>query len=150
MKRSFLFTGLACLVLFISLVSFSPTGGDLVKDILENTNDFRKSRDLPALVMRDDLNAIAQKHSADMAGGRVAFGHDGFNQRQQQAKAKLKSLRAFAENVAYGVDSGEEVVKLWKNSPGHRRNMLGNYKYIGIGAATDSRGRIYYTQVFAD
>jgi uncharacterized protein YkwD len=51
--------------------------------------------------------------------------------------------------VAYGPTSGKEVVKQWKGSPGHRRNMLGKYKYIGIGIATDRRGHIYYTQVFA-
>jgi uncharacterized protein YkwD len=40
------------------------------------------------------------------------------------------------------------VVGLWKNSPGHRRNMLGNFKYIGIGIARDRQGRIFYTEVF--
>lgn len=148
MKRNFLLTGLLCVSLFLSLVSFRQTG--LVEDVLEETNDFREKQDLPDLVMRDDLNAIAQKHSADMASGRVSFGHDGFEGRQKEAAAKLKTIRAFAENVAYGVSTGKEVVKLWKNSPGHRRNMLGNYKYIGIGTATDSRGRVYYTQIFAN
>ncbi|MET0394988.1 MAG: CAP domain-containing protein [Chitinophagaceae bacterium] len=150
MKRGFFLTGLLCFILFIGLVSFGQSGSGLVKDILEETNDFRKKQDKPALEMRDDLNAIAQKHSANMAAGRVAFGHDGFESRQKEAAAKLKAIRAFAENVAYGATSGKEVVKLWKNSAGHRRNMLGNYKYIGIGAATDASGRIYYTQVFAN
>lgn len=150
MKRSFLLTAFACLSLFVTLVSFQSGGDDVVQEILEETNDFRKSNDCPALIMRDDLNAIAQKHSADMASGRVGFGHDGFDRRQQQVKASLKTLRAFAENVAYGARSGKEVVEMWKNSSGHRRNMLGNYRYIGIGVATDYRGRIYYTQVFAN
>lgn len=150
MKPRFLLTCIACLTLFVSLVSFLPAGNDLVEDILEETNEFREAKNLPALTMREDLNAIAQKHSAGMAAGRVAFGHDGFEDRQKEAAAKLKTIRAFAENVAYGVTTGKEVVKLWKNSPGHRKNMLGNYKYIGIGTATDARGRIYYTQIFAD
>lgn len=151
MKRRFFLVSIACMAFFVSLVSFSRAGGgDIITDILNYTNSFRASRGMPELINREDLNAIAQKHSADMAAGRVSFGHDGFEQRQQQAKAKLTTIRAFAENVAYGAKSGEEVVTLWKNSAGHRRNMLGKYKYVGIGTATDSRGLIYYTQIFAD
>lgn len=151
MKRNFLLITLVCLTLFVILGSFLPhRQKGLVEDVLSYTNDFRKTKGLPALEIRDDLNTIARGHSADMASGRVGFGHSGFEQRQQAAKSKIKTLHAFAENVAYGARSGEEVVSLWKNSTGHRRNMLGNYKYIGIGTATDSRGRIFYTQVFAN
>jgi uncharacterized protein YkwD len=102
------------------------------------------------LIRRDDLNAIAQKHSENMARGRVGFGHSGFNERFNQASKMIKGFKAFAENVAYGPRSGKEAVVMWKNSPEHRRNMLGRYRYIGIGAAKDRRGVIYYTQVFAN
>lgn len=95
------------------------------------------------------LNTIARKHSEDMAGGRVGFGHEGFGKRNAMANRVIKHMHDFAENVAYGPTTGTAVVNLWKNSPGHRRNMLGHYKYIGIGVAKDRQGRIYYTQVFA-
>jgi uncharacterized protein YkwD len=101
------------------------------------------------LIMRNDLNKIATRHSEDMAKGRVAFGHAGFYKRDAMAKKDIKQLSGFAENVAYGPTSGKQVVSMWKNSPGHRRNMLGRFKYIGIGIAKDKHGRIYYTQVFA-
>ena len=149
MKRTFLFATLTCLTIFVSLTSFSPaTEANLVDDILSQTNKFRRSKGLPALIIREELNAIAQKHSADMARGRVGFGHGGFKKRNALAKKKIKPLYSFAENVAYGATSGKEVVTMWKNSSGHRRNMLGRYKYIGIGIAKDRRGRIFYTQVF--
>jgi len=148
MKRTYLLTTL-CFVLFVSLVSFIPVNeAKLVDDVLSQTNKFRRSKGLPALVINEDLNAIAQKHSNNMAKGRVGFGHGGFSQREAQAKRKISSLYSFAENVAYGPETGKEVVTMWKNSSGHRRNMLGRYKYIGIGIAKDRRGRIYYTQVF--
>lgn len=150
MKRTFLFTVLACLVIFTSLISFSPVSDiHLVNDVLSQTNKFRRSKGLPVLVINEDLNAIAQKHSANMAKGRVRFGHGGFSQREAQAKRKISPLHSFAENVAYGPTTGKQVVAMWKNSSGHRRNMLGQYRYIGIGIAKDRRGRIYYTQVFA-
>ena len=84
-----------------------------------------------------------------MARGAVGFGHEGFGHRNNMANKIIKHMHGFAENVAYGPTTGKAVVDLWKNSPGHRRNMLGPYKYIGIGIAKDGQGRIYYTQVFA-
>jgi uncharacterized protein YkwD len=151
MKRNFLFTTLTSLTLFISLISFSPSRpAGLTQDILTNTNQFRKSKGLDALIMRDDLNKLAQKHSEEMANGSVGFGHSGFNQRYNQASKMIKGFRQFAENVAYGANSGKEVVEMWEHSSGHRRNMLGNYKYIGIGTAKNRRGIIYYTQVFVN
>lgn len=138
-------------LLFIStLLSFSPAPQGSLQDVLSYTNKFRKSRGLDALIMRDDLNAIAQQHSENMASGKTGFGHDGFNKRQQQAKQLIKGADSFAENVAYGASNGKEAVDGWKKSPGHRRNMLGSYRYIGIGIAADRQGRLYYTQLFVN
>ena len=120
----------------------------LNEEVLKYTNQFRKSKGLTALVMRDDLNAIARRHSEDMAKGRCSFGHSGYNQRELQAQKTIKPFYGMAENVAYGATTGKEVVSLWKSSPGHRKNMLGDYKYIGIGTARDGRGEIYYTEIF--
>ena len=102
------------------------------------------------LTMNEGLNAIAKKHSEDMAKGKVGFGHGGFNKRFDLARKKVQGVTTFAENVAYGVETGKEVVDMWKKSSGHRKNMLGHFKYIGIGTAKDRNGRIYYTQVFAN
>lgn len=139
------------LVLGMGWLSFAglPAAG-LDDDILAATNQFRKSRGKAVLQMRDDLNAIARKHSENMAAGRVAFGHGGFASREAAAHRKIPGSTAFAENVAYGATSGREVVKDWKDSPGHRRNMLGTFKYIGIGTAKDKNGRLYYTQLFVN
>ncbi len=149
MKRNFLSAAFICLSLFVSLISFSPDNNtSLVTDVLSQTNQFRKSEGLQELIMVPELNAIAQKHSSDMASGHVGFGHSGFGKRNAKANKEIKGLHSFAENVAYGATSAKEVVTLWKNSAGHRRNMLGRYKYIGIGTAKDRKGRIYYTEVF--
>ena len=120
----------------------------LNEDVFKYTNQFRRSKGLPALVMRDDLNAIARRHSEDMARGRRSFGHGGYNQRESEIQKIIKPFYGMAENVAYGARSGKEVVSQWKNSSLHRRNMLGDYKFIGIGTARDRRGVIYYTQIF--
>ena len=136
----------------ISLFSFTaekPSSIGLTEDVLKYTNQFRRSRGLKALEMRDDLNTIARKHSEDMAGGRCAFGHDGYNLRVSKVKKIIKSCDGYVgENVAYGARNGKEAFDIWKNSSGHRKNMLGDYKYIGIGTASSRKGIIYYTQIF--
>ena len=142
-----------CLIFsIITLLLFSsaiPVKDDLVEEILKYTNQFRKSKGLPALEMKKELNTIARNHSEDMASGRKSFGHGGYSQRELQVKKIIKPYSGMAENVAYGARNGKEAVEIWKNSSGHKKNMLGNYKYIGIGTARNRQGIIYYTQIFA-
>ena len=135
---------IACLFVFTS--SISPANG-LAEDLLKFTNDYRKSKKLSTLEMRADLNAIARSHSEDMAKGRRSFGHGGYDQRVQKIKKTFKNCHV-AENVAYGASTAKEAFTLWKNSIDHRKNMLGNYKYVGIGTARNKRGVIYYTEIF--
>ena len=136
------------IISFLFFTSAIPIKYGLTEDVLKYTNEFRKSKGLPALVMRKDLNEIARRHSEDMANGRRSFGHGGYNQREMQVKKIIKPYTAMGENVAYGARNGKEAFNIWKNSSGHRKNMLGNYKYIGIGTARNRRGVIYYTQIF--
>lgn len=143
--------GLRIVPLAIFLLVFSsfvaPGTHSLDNEVLAFTNKFRKSHNKPPLTLRDDLSEIARKHSQDMANGRKSFGHDGFKQRSTQVKRLFQSC-TLAENVAYGATSGKEVVDQWISSSPHRKNLLGDYNYIGIGIASDRRGRIYYTQIF--
>ena len=145
LRSSYFNFSIACFLLLSVSTAFS---GGLNDDVLKYTNQFRKSKRLPALEMREDLNAIARKHSENMAKGKCGFGHAGYHQRELQVQKVIKIEYGMAENVAYGAATGKDVVSMWKGSPGHRKNMLGNYKYIGIGTARDRRGAIYYTEIF--
>lgn len=146
MTRTFFF--LSFFLLLFS--SFSLSAQSIREDVLKYTNELRRSKGLPTLEMKDGLNRLAQEHSSNMAKGKTSFGHDGFMQRQQEAHKFFSTINAFAENVAYGAKTGKEVVKGWQRSPGHRRNMLGKYRYIGIGVARNKKGTLYYTQVFVN
>jgi uncharacterized protein YkwD len=141
---------LPAIISVLFLLSFGPgPKGSLREDVLKYTNEFRKLNNLPRLEINQDMNAIAQKHSQDMAAGKVGFGHDGFARRTEDIKKKLKYCGSFAENVAFGVSTGKDAVELWQHSAGHRKNMLGDFKYIGIGIATGKNGQTYFTQIFA-
>jgi len=134
--------------LFVFSAAVSPTN-QLANDVLKYTNEYRRSKGLKELIMKDDLNSLARKHSEEMASGRLSFGHSGYDQRVTKVK-KVYGTTIMAENVAYGARDAKEVFSLWKKSTGHRKNMLGNYKYIGIGTAKTKRGVIYYTEIFVN
>jgi uncharacterized protein YkwD len=153
LNASFYFTRvvhiLFLLTPFLLFTSFKPAPEGLDADVLRYTNQFRKAHGLNSLSMRSDLNEIARKHSENMAKGKCSFGHSGFDQRYSKVKKIFQTCTA-AENVAYGAYTGKEAVEQWKNSSPHRRNLLGKFHYIGIGTARDTRGRIYYTQIFVN
>lgn len=118
------------------------------RDILKYVNEHRHSMGLLALQPLDAATGQAEKHSRDMATGRSAFGHDGFEQRVQAIKKSFGWISASAENVAYGNLTAKEVVKGWLNSPGHKKNIEGNYLQTGIGVYRDRKGVTYFTQIF--
>ena len=60
-------------------------------------------------------------------------------------RAGLCGTSANAENIAKGQQSAESVMNSWKNSSGHNKNMLGNYKRIGI-----CRKGPYWGQMFGN
>ncbi|MVT08701.1 CAP domain-containing protein [Chitinophaga tropicalis] len=119
----------------------------LVKDILYYTNQFRAKHGLAPLKLESYCCMLAAKHSKNMATGRTGFGHEDMEIRMDAASMKLGGVKAAAENVAYGTLDAKGVVDGWIKSPGHRKNMLGDYNLIGIGTA--DKGRItFFTQFF--
>ncbi|WP_373898050.1 SafA/ExsA family spore coat assembly protein [Haloimpatiens sp. FM7315] len=56
---------------------------------------------------------------------------------------------AAGENIAYGQPTAKDVMNTWMNSKGHRGNILSPaYTEIGVGAAKNSSGVYYWTQMF--
>ncbi len=146
--RTGLLATLCSLMLFFT--SHAQAKGDNMEaDILYYTNKFRASKGLKPLAMNEVLAGEAQAHSRNMARKKTPFGHKGFDKRTQRARQALGWGSAFAENVAYGHLDAEAVVDLWINSPGHRKNLLGKYQYIGIGIAGAKDGSLYFTQLFS-
>ncbi|RPD43208.1 CAP domain-containing protein [Chitinophaga barathri] len=118
------------------------------EDILFYVNKFRRTKGLKPLEISNVISIEARDHSKSMATGRRNFGHDGFESRVDDISKKLGTVRAAAENVAYGNLSAEAVVDGWIKSPGHRKNMLGDFNLIGIGTARGKGNIVYFTQIF--
>lgn len=130
-------------------VTSASTAPKLEEDILVLINKHRKSKGLAPLSGNMVIQMEARRHSMAMATNRIAFGHDGFNIRSKIVTSKVPGTNAVAENVAYGSNTAKEVVDGWLNSPGHKKNIEGNYKLTGIGVVRGQDSRLYFTQIFA-
>lgn len=120
----------------------------MTRDILYHVNEYRKKKGLGVLKMISVADEQAALHSKNMALKKTAFGHNGFEERIQLISKATGNISAAAENVAYGKLSAEEVVKGWINSPGHKKNIEGNFTLTGIGVYEDETGVIFFTQLF--
>jgi uncharacterized protein YkwD len=127
---------------------FEPAPNNIEEEILVLINKYRHSKGLTSLKMNDVILDVARKHSSDMADSKVAFGHDGFNNRIKSLNEKLYKMQAAGENVASGQTSAEEVVDGWIKSPHHKANIEGNFTETGIGVVANKKGVLYYTQIF--
>jgi uncharacterized protein YkwD len=136
-------------MLFTSHSLYSANYADAMEsEILQYVNDDRSKHDLPPLLMNTMESSLASKHSHDMASGKVKFGHDGFNARAKSIQKSLGSTEV-GENVASGRMTAREVVDGWLNSPGHKKNIEGNFTLTGIGYARNKKGDIFFTQIFS-
>merc|ERR1712176_573105 len=118
------------------------------KEALKLTNEFRKQNGLEPCKWHQSLCDIGKVHSKNMSDGKVPFGHHGFNDRVKQYPFRAMSA---AENVAMsnGLRNVAKVaVDGWIDSPGHRKNLLSNNNYCGIGVYRGYNGAYYLTQLF--
>ena len=125
-----------------------PVSSPKSADILRYVNEHRRSIGLKPLQANSYISSVALGHSKDMLTHKMPFGHDGFDQRIDLIRKHLGPLHVAAENVAEGPMSAREVVDGWLHSPGHRRNIEGDFRLTGIGVATAANGNVYFTQIF--
>ena len=117
-------------------------------DILLLVNKYRAKKHLKPLAINPIITTAAEKHSHNMATGKVEFGHEGFDERMAQIGKQVKPALAWAENVLMGSRTANEAVAQWLNSEGHRHNIEGDYNLTGIGIVKSKSGELYFTQIF--
>jgi len=117
-------------------------------DIINGVNEYRKSKGLPPLHLLAIAATEAAQHSSNMASKKTAFGHGGFNLRALAIANELHGTSATGENIAFGKMTSRQVIDAWLKSPNHKANIEGAFNYTGVGVAKDSRGVVYYTQIF--
>lgn len=118
----------------------------MAQKAFEYTNQFRMQRGLAPVTWHQAVADAAYGHSVNMGLKKVPFGHTGFKER-----AKLFPYRCVAENV-YKCNMRGDTAKLavdsWIASPGHLKNLVGDYTHCGIGVYQNADGYWYFTQMF--
>jgi uncharacterized protein YkwD len=115
--------------------------------VVAATNAEREDAGCGPVTLDSRLSAAAQGHASDMAANDY-FSHtdqDGGDSSDRMHDAGFSGSRT-GENIAYGQETGAEVVATWMDSSGHRHNIL-NCDYDRIGVGYDPRGD-YWVQDF--
>jgi uncharacterized protein YkwD len=105
----------------------------------------------PPVRLSGTLNDVALGHAADMAR------HDYFEHDDLTGHTPADRVRAVGyheklvgENIAYGPESADEVVKGWLDSPGHCENIMDpRFAEMGIASSPGqvSRRGLYWVQL---
>jgi uncharacterized protein YkwD len=126
------------------------------REIFRRVNELRAKEGKPLFKYSSKLGFVSRDWSSDQAR-RGAIGHDGFpGNRNAKYTSEFPGSRSRirAENVAMAgggpaAAAASTLFQMWADSPGHRRNMLGNFGALGIGIAQGERGW-YGTQLFGE
>lgn len=136
--------------------SGSSYSGDsvFVRELLDLTNELRAEAGLAPLSWSDTLAECAAARAEELPqvsneqnaahqrpNGQPWYTVNGYNENNSPL---------YAENIAYGQLSAQEVFEAWKNSTGHYNNMM-NPDYRTFGAAlyyTDSGYEYYWIEEF--
>ena len=161
------------LAFIIGLISFTPLlnlyaattftgcGGELVTatnaqaeaQVVELVNAERAKVGLPPYKAVVELANAARYHSADMAADRYrdhyTYDRDATDTLvkvciwTERVKKYYPDYDLFTENVGNGTASPQTIMDAWMASTGHKANILGNFREIGVGYAN-----LYWTQDF--
>jgi len=125
-----------------SLADRDYTGTNLdpnfARDII---NQYRAEHGLKPVKLNTELTAAAKLHSKDLAKwDRIShYGSDGSNPWDRVKRSGFKA-RLAAENVGTGQIDFAEVMKGWKDSPGHNKNLLlADAEYMGIALVNEPK-----------
>jgi uncharacterized protein YkwD len=124
--------------------------------VLAEMNRFRANHGLKPLRMAGGVRLVARERSRSMKNEQY-FAHSSPAGVDAGDLLRRRSVQNhfWGENIGLtkyvGLDDGPRaMVDWWKDSPGHRWNMLyKGYNYAGIGIAKDG-AQTYYTIVFAN
>ncbi|WP_409461981.1 CAP domain-containing protein [Amycolatopsis sp. GA6-003] len=118
----------------------------LAGQVIALVNDERDKAGCDPVTEEAHLDQAAQGHSDDMSQ-RGYFSHD---TPEGESFADRITAAGYpkpgAENIAKGATSADQVMRMWMNSSGHRKNILNcSLTKLGVGVAKDGW---YWTQDF--
>lgn len=127
----------ALVVMTVGLAVPAQAGAE--GSFLSKINSSRAAAGLPALSMSSELVPDARAHSAEMMAAGNIF-------HSSNLAGVASGWEALAENVGAG-PSVSSIHTAFMNSAGHRRNILGDFNYVGVGVQ-EANGQIWVTVIF--
>jgi uncharacterized protein YkwD len=112
---------------------------------------FRRNNGLGPVVVDKELMRLAREHAREMAA-RNEMGHNVGRRFEDRIANSTVRARAVAENVGAGYHTLAEAFSGWRDSPGHRANMLNpEVTRIGIAAAyaPGSKYKVFWALILA-
>jgi hypothetical protein len=122
-------------VAFAQDSGYSPDGEEWA--FVELLNAYRGELGLAPVTLNSELGAAAEYHSVDMAMNNY-FDHYLFDGTDAGTNIQNFGYTGFpyAENIAAGMETAQEVLTGWQNSPDHNATMTNpQYTEVGIGRA---------------
>ncbi len=123
------------------------------QQIVQLTNNLRKSEKRSDLTTNDELQKTAQKFAEFMANNNE-YGHEADGRTHlERAQAEGYEPCLILENIAYSYSTKKYSVKSlaseffegWKKSPHHYQNMMDpDITEMGVGLARSQTGGVYY------
>ncbi len=111
-------------------------------EFLDLLNAERTAAGLNELYVHDDLLDDARSHSQVMLDG-------DFLHHNPDLASVTEGWWRLGENVGVGPDA-PVLHEAFMNSEGHRRNIMGEWDYVGIGVQVESEYKIWVTVVFME
>jgi hypothetical protein len=135
-KISIVFVALIVMTIGLALPAQAGSEGSFLSKI----NASRAASGLAPVSVHSDLVPDARAHSAQMmAAGEIYH--------TSPLSAVASGWEALAENVGAG-PSVDSLHAAFMASSGHRRNILGDYNYVGIGVSQSDSGQLWVTVIF--
>lgn len=119
----------------------------IARAVVDRTNAFRAEHGKAPLAWNDRAASIAKAHAEAMADGRAPFSHDGSQGRFAALPPHVSAGENLFQLAGPTVSPAAKAVEGWKESPGHRKNLLGGFTSVGVGVAQRPGGRVYMTQI---
>ncbi len=124
-----------------------PSNDERIQEVVNIINRERSSRGLKNVSANDKLMKAASIRAAELEKNFAHQRPDGSDFYTVLGEINY-NYQMCGENIAWGQETASEVMQDWMNSDGHRANILGDYKEVGIGLYKDADGNLFWVQIF--
>jgi uncharacterized protein YkwD len=132
-----------CFLIAIMLAAAPATA----EDISGMISQYRREHGLPAVKVDPKLTAVAERQAQAMArSGIMDHDVDG----SFASRISGTNLVSGAENIAAGTKTWSDTLRIWKESPGHNKNLLTpGADIIGVAVARNESTsyKVYWAMV---